>query len=185
MKARKKMPRKQPQRGARQLLRAAAKLKEIQRKGWIVSGGIKNPESVADHSFRMAVLGAYLSDSLGLDTSKVLRMCLIHDIAESEIGDLTPEEKVSEDNHKKLEDRIARLLFATLPPKPKRVFLRDWSELMKRKSREARLVWEIDKLEMGLTMKDYLRSGGNPEKLERFNPTKFLSWDLKSLFDEY
>jgi putative hydrolase of HD superfamily len=174
-----------PKRDVGELFLAAGKLKKVERRGWIVSGGIKNPESVADHSFRMSIIGAYLSDLQGLDTSKVIRMCLIHDLAESEIGDLIPEEKVSEEDHRQLEDRVARSLFSALPAKSKRPFLRDWRELMKRKSPEAKLVWEIDKLELGLTMKDYLRSGGNPEKLRRFNPTEFLSRDLRILFDEY
>jgi putative hydrolase of HD superfamily len=167
------------------LLQASAKLKETQRKGWIIAGGIASPESVADHSFRMAILGAYLSDSQGLDAGKVMRMCLIHDIAESEIGDLMPEEKSSEEHHRKLEDRVARSLFETLPLKSRRAFLKDWSELVKRKTPESKLVWEIDKVEMGLTMKDYVKSGGDSQKLQRFNPTGFLSKDLRALFEEY
>jgi putative hydrolase of HD superfamily len=167
------------------LLKASAKLKEIQRRGWKVAGGIASPESVADHSFRMAILGAYLADSLGLDPGKVMRMCLIHDISESEIGDLMPEEKISENQHRKEEDRVARSLFETVPPKSGRVFLSDWKELEERKTAEAKLVWEIDKLEMGLTMRDYVRSGGDPKKLERFSPTEYLSKGLRALFEEY
>jgi putative hydrolase of HD superfamily len=167
------------------LLQASAKMKEIQRRGWKVAGGIDSPESVADHSFRMAILGAYLADSMGLDSGKIMRMCLVHDIAESEIGDLMPEEKVSENQHRKEEDRVARSLFDTVPPKSSRVFLNAWKELVKRKTAEAKLVWEIDKLEMGLTMKDYVKSGGDPQELERFNPTDYLSKGLRALFEEY
>ncbi len=168
------------------IFRAAGKLKEIERRGWILTGAVKNPESVADHSFRMAIIGAYLSEVKGLDSSKVMRMCLIHDIAESEIGDLTPDEKTSDSSHRNSEDAIVRKLFAQMPLKPGKIFLKDWIELVKRKTRESKLVWEIDKLEMGLTMKDYVRSGADSEKLlERFNPILLLSKDLKDLFENY
>ncbi|MFI5421203.1 MAG: HD domain-containing protein [Nitrososphaerales archaeon] len=167
------------------LFHAAGKLKEIKRRGWVLSGAVRNPESVADHSFRMAIMGAYLSDVKGLDSAKVMRMCLIHDIAESEIGDMTPEEKESEETHRRTEDSVARKIFAQMPLKSKRIFLKDWRELMKRKTEESMLVWEIDKLEMGLTMKDYVKSGSNRRKLERFNPSNYLSKDLKALFEKY
>jgi putative hydrolase of HD superfamily len=167
------------------LFHAAGKLKEIKRRGWVLSGAVRNPESVADHSFRMAIMGAYLSNVKGLDSAKVMRMCLMHDIAESEIGDMTPEEKESEETHRRLEDSVARKIFAQMPMKSKRIFLKDWGELVKRKSAESRLVWEIDKLEMGFTMKDYTKSGSNRRKLERFDPSKYLSKDLKALFENY
>ena len=68
-----------------------------------------------------------------------MRMCLIHDIAESEIGDLMPEEKVSENQHRKEEERVARSLFESVPPKSRRIFLSDWKELVKRKTAEAKI----------------------------------------------
>ena len=167
------------------LLKAAGILKTIKRQGWITSGGIASPESVADHSFRMAIIGAYLSETKDLDSSKVMRMCLIHDLAESEIGDMTPEEKVSEKKHRELEDKVARSIFALLPSKSRKVFLDDWIELLGKKGRESRLVWQIDKLEMGLTMKDYINAGRNPSRLKRFNPSRFLSKDLRAMFNKY
>jgi 5'-deoxynucleotidase YfbR-like HD superfamily hydrolase len=70
-----------------EFLRNAGDLKMIPRTGW-VQAGIKEPESVADHSFRMTLLAMVLSDQMGLDTEKVVRMALIHDLAESRTGDL-------------------------------------------------------------------------------------------------
>jgi putative hydrolases of HD superfamily len=166
------------------LFKSAGILKTISRKGW-VKAGISNQESVADHCFRMAIIGIFLSEEAALNSAKVVRMCLIHDLAESVIGDLTPEEKVSEEAHRKDEDKICRGIFDTLPQKEKEMFLRDWSELLEGKTPEAKLVWQIDKLEMGLTMKDYLRSGGHKTKLAEFNPASYLSEELKTILNEY
>ncbi len=170
--------------GPSEFFRAAGILKTVKRKGWI-KAGIENQESVADHSFRMAVIGAFLSEVEKLDQAKIIRMCLIHDLAESEIGDLTPEEKTSEEAHRKDEDRVCRAIIATLPDGERKLFLRDWTELLEMRTKEAKLVWKIDKLEMGLTMKDYLRTGGNKQKLAEFNPASYLSKELKSILEDY
>jgi len=163
---------------------AAGKLKSLKRKGW-TKAGITDGESVADHSFRMAIIGAFLAEMMKLEPGKIMRMCLIHDIAESKIGDLTPEEKESEESHRNQEDTVARSIFDSLPPKVRKQLLLDWTELMGMRTNEAKLVWQIDKLEMGLTMKDYMRSGGDKKKLKEFNPSWFLSKELKSILEKY
>ena len=150
--------------------RAAGKLKRLNRAGWVKKVGIHNPESVADHTFRMALIGAVLGEEANLDSGKVVRMCLIHDLAESAIGDLTPEEKKSKNSHRALEDRTIRDIFSTLPKRSGARLTKDWKELLENNSKEARLVWHIDKLEMGLQMKDYLEMGFSSRKLMRFAP---------------
>lgn len=152
------------------IFKAAGKLKSLDRSGWLKKTGIHNPESVADHTFRMALIGAVLGEEANLDSGKVVRMCLIHDLAESAIGDLTPEEKKSEKAHRALEDRTIRDIFSTLPMRSGARLSKDWKELLENKSKEARLVWHIDKLEMGLQMKDYLKMGFPSKKLRRFAP---------------
>ncbi len=67
-------------------------LKKIPRKGWTTKLGISSPESVADHTFSMSTIAMVLSDLQKLDTQKVLKMSLLHDIAESITGDLTPDD---------------------------------------------------------------------------------------------
>lgn len=65
----------------------AGLLKRIKRSGWWVAG-LENPESVADHSFRTAVLGFYLAHQEGVDAYKVVLMALFNDIHEARINDL-------------------------------------------------------------------------------------------------
>ena len=73
-------------------LRTSYKLKDLRRSGWQRKTAIKNPESVAEHVYGTMILCYIISKIKGLDTYKMLIMGLIHDLAESKIGDRTPED---------------------------------------------------------------------------------------------
>jgi putative hydrolase of HD superfamily len=167
------------------LFRAAGKLKTTRRSGWSKKAGIENSESVADHSYRTALIGAYLGEVLGLNSGKMAVMCLIHDLAESKIGDLTPEEKTSEKEHRKIEDKVMKEILSTLPKRARKRFAKLWNELVENKSKEAKLVWQIDKLEMGLQMKDYAATGIDKSLLAEFDPSRYLSEELRDVFQNY
>jgi len=66
-------------------------LKNVPRQGWKEKLGIINPESVAEHSYSTAVISMILSDLEGLNTEKIIKMSLLHDLAESIIGDIIPD----------------------------------------------------------------------------------------------
>ena len=76
-----------PYRPALDFFAEAGLLKMIKRSGWWVAG-IRNPESVAEHSFRTAVIGYYIAHLEGVDPYKVVVMALFNDIHESRINDL-------------------------------------------------------------------------------------------------
>ena len=65
-------------------------LKSIRRAGWVSKVQVEDVESVADHTFSMATMAMLLSDMLGFDTHKVIKMVLMHDLAESIVGDYMP-----------------------------------------------------------------------------------------------
>ncbi len=65
----------------------ALNLKNISRQGWIDKLSMEHPESVADHSYSMAIMGMVISDLENYDSEKMLKMILLHDLAESKIGD--------------------------------------------------------------------------------------------------
>ena len=63
--------------------------------------GIKQPETVADHSFRSAAIGFLLAEMEGYDPYQVAGYCLFHDAAETRTGDLdwlAHEQKVLDSN---------------------------------------------------------------------------------------
>jgi len=65
----------------------AGALKRVPRSGWSVLG-IKNPESVADHSFRCAVIGYLIAHMEKVSVHRTLLMTLFNDIHEARITDL-------------------------------------------------------------------------------------------------
>ena len=65
----------------------AGLLKHVKRSGWWVAG-IKDPESVAEHCYRCAVIGYYLAHLENVDRLKVMTMTLFNDIHEARINDL-------------------------------------------------------------------------------------------------
>jgi putative hydrolase of HD superfamily len=62
-------------------------LKHSKRTGWWVAG-VKDPESVAEHSFRTAVIGYVLAKLEGADPAKTVLLCLFHDVHETRVGDI-------------------------------------------------------------------------------------------------
>ena len=69
------------------------KLKHLKRTGWVMRD-VPSPETVASHSWRMAVMALQKEDALkklGVDVNHVIQMCLLHDISEAVVGDIVPE----------------------------------------------------------------------------------------------
>jgi 5'-deoxynucleotidase YfbR-like HD superfamily hydrolase len=62
-------------------------LKNLSRAGWLLLG-IPQPESVAGHSFRVAVTGITLAAMEGADIGRTAMLCLMHDAHETRIGDV-------------------------------------------------------------------------------------------------
>ena len=64
------------------------------------SGGRR--ESVAEHSWRTALMAYFVSDEFpGADLEKLLKMCLIHDLGEAFTGDIPTFEKTEADFYEK------------------------------------------------------------------------------------
>ena len=144
-----------------------AELKKIPRKGWQDKVGILQPESVADHSYNMAIMAMVLSDLKGLDTQKILKMSLLHDLTESVIGDLTPDE-ISKKDKAQLENKTMSKILSKLPTKVARDYTKIWEEYQQGRSDEANLVHEVDRLEMALQAKKYMTEGYSRDKLQTF-----------------
>ncbi len=69
------------------------RLKRLERTGWSLRGQPSGTESVAAHSFGVGVTAMILADEVKsrggeIDCERVLRMALLHDWAETRIGDM-------------------------------------------------------------------------------------------------
>ncbi len=70
------------------------KLKKMARKGWVINN-IKNPESIAEHVFRAALMAWFLgTKKKGLNIERIIKMALIHDLCEIYAGDTTTYDSV-------------------------------------------------------------------------------------------
>jgi len=148
-------------------LKDSANLKSISRQGWIDKLSIKNPESVADHSYSMAIMAMIISDLENYDSEKILKMTLLHDLAESKIGDITPEQMTPE-NKMKIENDAFNEIIDQLPETVKSQYLEIWKEYQNNNSKESLFVHQIDKLEMALQAKIYQKDGKTIEDIEPF-----------------
>ena len=121
----------------------AERLKCSLRHSWTSSG---RQESVAEHSWRLALLAALVSDVFpGLDRERLLLLCLFHDIGEAFTGDIPAFEKTAA--HEAAEQSAVETWLASLPDGV-RPWLSDlWREFEAQESREARLAKALDKME--------------------------------------
>ena len=129
-------------------------LKNVPRQGWKEKLEIDNPESVADHSYSTAVLSMILSDMEGLDSEKIIRMALLHDLAESITGDIIPDHIAKNEKIIKENNAIKQIL-KNLPDSITESYFEIWNDYQKKSSKEAILLHEIDKLEMAFQAKFY------------------------------
>ena len=150
-----------------EFFQTAANLKKISRQGWVEKLSIDNPESVAEHSYLMAVMSMVISDLEDCDSEKMMKMALLHDLTESKVGDHTPKQISSEEKNN-LEDKAFDEIIKNLPDMLQTQYLEIWREYRENNSVESIMVHQIDKLEMALQAKIYEGEGYSKEKLETF-----------------
>ena len=148
------------------------KLKEISRQGWVLKG-VESPESVAAHSWSMAILALTLCPQ-HLDLHKVLSMCLIHDLGEIVIGDLTPHDDLT---HKSEREREGFKSIAEM-------YLPLFDEYEKGETEESNFVKKMDKLDMALQSRRYEEIGDVDLSEFRASADQYLhSTSFQSLYN--
>lgn len=143
-----------------------AGLKKLPRSGWKIKVGLDHSESVAEHSYMMSVMAMVLSDLKSLNSEKVIKMSILHDWAESKIGDFMPDE-IGNDKKSELENYAMMEILESLPQSLQSDYQKMWDEFLVRETPEARLVHELDKLEMALQAKIY-EADVDPERVKPF-----------------
>jgi len=135
----------------------AGMLKRTPRTGWSVLG-VKDAESVADHSFRCAVLGYTLSRMEEVEPYEVLMMTLFNDLHEARIGDL---HKMAQ-RYIKLEpkeDQAFKEQVSVLPAKIKNELTDLRKDYRKQKSKASVIARDADILECLIQAKEYYEHG--------------------------
>jgi len=107
-------------------------------------------ESVADHSWRVAVMALLVAEEFpDLNIEKVLKMCLIHDFGEAITGDVPSFYKTEQDEKK--EDVAITELLSMLSPKLESEFSALFVEMHELKTEEAKLYKALDRIEAIIT----------------------------------
>ena len=164
------------------------KLKKIERTGWKTWAKIENSESVADHIFRTAILGMIISDIKKMDTEKIVRMMLLHDLSEALMGDWDyyAKRKLGIEKKEQREKESFAKIISSLPKELRESYGEIVNELLDKNSEYGRLVKEIDYLEMAIQALEYEREGYSKERLDafwRFHKNDFKDKDILNLFE--
>lgn len=175
------------------LLCAIEPLKHLPRTGWL-DREIAAPESVAAHSWRLAVLAWVVASDIGLDANRAMAIALMHDLPEALTGDQTPFDSLgaSVEERRRLAteppdlqtwrgaaartekteaERIALAQLVAHGPTGAGVRIANlWEEYAGELTPEARLVHQLDKLEAYLQGWEYAANGRleRPETLRSF-----------------
>lgn len=144
-------------------------LKRTQRSGWL-SIGIKNCESVADHSFRSAILAYIIAREEELSVAEAreaMMAALLHDIHEARIGDLHKLAKkyAKVDEKKAMNETLGK-------------FRKEFSVSSKR---ILEIVKDADLVEMFFQAKEY-NDEGNRYAKEWLTPKKLKTKSAKRIY---
>jgi putative hydrolase of HD superfamily len=131
--------------GTLAFLRAAESLKYLTRTAWTSDGG---QETVAAHSWRLCLMALVLAPHFpGIDLSKLLRLCVVHDLGEAISGDISAALQASLPNKAEQERADLVQLVQPLPEAVQADLVALWDEYEAAASPEAKLAKGLDKLE--------------------------------------
>ncbi|KAI8909711.1 HD domain-containing protein [Gorgonomyces haynaldii] len=140
-----------------EFLTTVSNLKKTKRTGW-VNHGIHMPESISDHMHRMAII-AFLIQDTSLNRDKLIKMTIVHDLAEAVVGDITPHQGVSKEDKFKMEhDAMLQFVEQLGKSKQAQEILDLWLEYEHAQTPEALICKDIDKFEMILQAYEYEQS---------------------------
>jgi len=131
-------------------------LKRLDRSGWLLAG-VTDPESVAEHTFRTAVVGFVLAQLEGADPARTVLLCLFHDCAETRTGDIA---SVGEHYLPTIrEDAAVKDQLAGVPDGVAAAIGDIIAEFEERTSLESRLAKDADRIECLAQALEYVASG--------------------------
>ncbi|WP_329089145.1 MULTISPECIES: HD domain-containing protein [unclassified Streptosporangium] len=131
-------------------------LKRYKRTGWLVAG-VRDPESIADHSFRTAIIASVITALEGGNPERAAFMSLFHDTQETRITDIpylgklylkaAPNEEVTADQVRGVPEPVAEMVSGAV------------GEYEEKTSLEAVCARDADKLECLIQAIEYREQG--------------------------
>ena len=132
-------------------------------------------ESISDHMYRMSLMTMLCPPTLTskLDLFKCMKMCLIHDMAESIVGDITPVDGVAKPEKSRREaetmDYISQKLLGSVYGGLAGKEIREiWQEYEDSKTLDSHFVHDLDKMELLTQMVEYEKRANKALDLGEF-----------------
>lgn len=160
----------------------AGEVKRLKQRG-LVLRGVKDPALIGEHSFREALMGWVFArkHTPPLDSARVMKMVLLHDLARGYAGDITPYDSILKKRKgipskavykswvrlpqreklrffkesEKKENGALRKLVMHLPSTLKHEFEALWKEYSTGSTKEARFVYQLHTMENFIQTLEY------------------------------
>lgn len=146
----------EPLAGVANYLFEVGSLKNLPRAGWLRLG-IPLPESVAEHSFRVGIVGMVLAAIEGADVGRTSALCLLHDSPETRTGDVTAIGRAYVTTEPA--ENVAVHQTAGMPEDPAKVLQDLVAEYEAGQTPESQVAKDADKLESLLQAVEYQAQG--------------------------
>jgi len=147
-----------------------SKLLRLRRTGW-VRCKVREPETVASHMYRMGVMGMLISSGRSeVEKGDATIVSICHDMAECLVGDITPHDKVSDEDKHTAEMDAMKKLVQDLPDFMARDFFTSFKRYEDQEAGDvdARLTKDFDKFDMILQAFEYEKREKKGKFLQQF-----------------
>ncbi|CAF1002677.1 unnamed protein product [Adineta ricciae] len=153
--------------GLLEFLLYVGQAKRTFRTGWVLHG-VEKVESVADHMYRMAVMSLLLPTLSEESKVRCMKLALVHDLAESVVGDLTEFDGIPKTEKRRRETEAMLYLTSLLPADVGREIFSLFNEYADQKTSESKFVKDLDIFDMLLQAYEYEKLQSDGEFLEDF-----------------
>ncbi len=151
-------------------LNVIQQLKLQKRTGWL-DYNVNDCESIADHMYRLSCICMTITNPK-INRDKCMRIALVHDMAESIVGDITPVHPMGKVEKSRREwetiKYICEEIVNPISPLAASEIMEDWTSYENIKSLEAQYVKDIDKYELFVQCFEYEQQLNGSKNFQEF-----------------
>lgn len=148
---------------------------------------MEEPETVAAHMYRMSMMSFLIPEDTKIDRIKCMQLALVHDLAESIVGDISPFCGISKQEKRLREHKAMIEISALLSKTNSEELMKLFDEYESQESKEAQLVKDFDLYDMILQAFEYEKRDQSPNRHDEFfinTKGKFKHELVKKLVEE-
>lgn len=158
----------------------------MRRTGWVLRG-VEEPETVSAHMYRMSMMSFLIPDDAQFDRVKCMKLALVHDLAESIVGDISPFCGISKEEKRLREHKAIIEISALLSQSNREEMMKLFDEYESQETKEAQLVKDFDLYDMILQAFEYEKRDQSPNRHDEFfinTKGRFKNEFVKKLVEE-